>query len=96
MTMELDNNNNNNNNNVNFAFGNGINPSSSSMSSQILGLIVPGGPVHTEFVPMDNTGTKYGMTLTSPGQLPTPLTSVNEIVCFIVPPWPFTKLVFKL
>ncbi|CAJ1920440.1 unnamed protein product [Cylindrotheca closterium] len=50
------------------------------------GLIVPGGPVLTEFAPMDATGTKFAMTLSSPGQLPSPLTLVNELVCFLTNP----------
>ena len=52
----------------------------------VFGLIVPGGPVLTDFVPMDATGTKFAMTLSSPGQLPSPLTLVNEIVCFLTNP----------
>jgi hypothetical protein len=55
---------------------------------QILGLIVPGGPVRTDFVAVDNTGTKFSLTLTSPGDLPSPLTLVNELVCFLSTPLP--------
>jgi hypothetical protein len=55
-------------------------------SSPIIGLIVPGGPVLTDFVPMDATGTKFALTLSSPGQLPSPLTLVNELVCFLASP----------
>jgi hypothetical protein len=55
---------------------------------QVLGLIVPGGPVRTDFVPVDNTGTKFSLTLTSPGDLPSPLTLVNELVCFLSTPLP--------
>lgn len=55
-------------------------------STPIIGLIVPGAPVLTDFVPMDPTGTKFGLTLSSPGQLPSPLTAVNELVCFLTSP----------
>lgn len=48
------------------------------------GLIVPGGPVRTDFVPVDGTGTKFALQLTSPGDLPNPLTLVNELVGFLV------------
>ena len=72
--MELDN---NSNNPSTASFGVGVGGASP------LGLIVPGGPLHTQFVPMDNTGKRFGLTLTSPGQLPTPLSSVNEVVCFV-------------
>eukprot|EP00980_Cylindrotheca_fusiformis_P020793 scaffold7770_cov94-Cylindrotheca_fusiformis.AAC.5 len=56
----------------------------------IIGLVVPGAPVLTDFVPMDQTGTKFALTLQSPGpSLPSPLTVVNELVCFLTSPLPF-------
>ncbi|KAL3935187.1 MAG: hypothetical protein SGBAC_009243 [Bacillariaceae sp.] len=55
-------------------------------SNPVFGLIIPGGPVLTDFVPMDPTGTKFAVTLSSPGQLPSPLTLVNELVCFLTNP----------
>jgi hypothetical protein len=48
------------------------------------GLIVPGGPVRTDFVPVDGSGTKFALQLTSPGDLPNPLILVNELVIFLV------------
>mmetsp|Transcript_13352 Transcript_13352/g.32095 ORF Transcript_13352/g.32095 Transcript_13352/m.32095 type:complete len:239 (-) Transcript_13352:1885-2601(-) len=50
------------------------------------GLIIPGGPVLTDFAQMDPTGTKFAITLSSPGQLPSPLSLVNELVCFLTNP----------
>jgi protein Hikeshi len=44
------------------------------------GLIVPGGPVHTNFVPVD--ANKLALTLSCPGDIPVPLQSVTEIVLF--------------
>lgn len=50
------------------------------------GLIVPGGPVRNDFVPVDATGTKFALQLRSPGDLPNPLTLVNELVVFLGAP----------
>lgn len=61
---------------------------SQQQQQQMLGLVIPGGPVHTEFVPVDNTGTKFALSLSSPGDLPSPLTLVNEIVCYLSSPLP--------
>jgi hypothetical protein len=55
-------------------------------SGSLLGLIVSGGPVLNNFVPMDASGTKLSMHLTSPGQLPSPISLVNELVCFLSSP----------
>ena len=53
--------------------------------AQLLGFVVPGGPVRTDFVPADASGTKYTLTLRTPGDLPLPLTTVSEVVCFLLP-----------
>jgi Protein of unknown function (DUF775) len=50
----------------------------------VLGFVVPGGPVRTDFQPIDD-GTKWTLTLTCPGDLPAPLTVVSDVVCFILP-----------
>ena len=50
------------------------------------GIIVPGGPVRHDFAPVDATGTKFALQLTSPGDLPNPLTLVNELVVFLGAP----------
>jgi hypothetical protein len=50
------------------------------------GVIVPGRPVRQDFVPADATGTKFALQLTSPGDLPHPLTLVNELVVFLGAP----------
>jgi Protein of unknown function (DUF775) len=44
------------------------------------GLIVPGGQVRTNFVPVD--ANKLALTLSCPGDIPVPLQSVTEIVLF--------------
>jgi hypothetical protein len=54
-------------------------------SADVVGLIVPGGPVRTDFVPVDPSGTKFALTLNSPGDLPSPVASTGELVCFLVP-----------
>jgi Protein of unknown function (DUF775) len=50
----------------------------------VLGFVVPGGPVRTDFQPIDD-GTKWTLTLTCPGDLPSPLTIVSDVVCFLLP-----------
>jgi hypothetical protein len=50
------------------------------------GLIVPGRPIRQDFVPADATGTKFALQLTSPGELPNPLTLINELVIFLGAP----------
>lgn len=44
------------------------------------GLIVPGCPVRTDFLPVD--ATKFAMTMTCPGDIRVPLQSVREVVLF--------------
>lgn len=55
------------------------------LQSSLLGLVVPGAPVRTDFVPVDAAGTKLTMKLTSPGDLPSPLSVVNELCLFLLP-----------
>jgi len=50
------------------------------------GIIVPGGPVRNDFSPVDST--KFALQLQSPGDLPNPLTLVNELVVFLGVPLP--------
>lgn len=47
------------------------------------GIIVPGMPVRYDFAPVDGSGTKFALQLQSPGDLPSPLTLVNEVVGFL-------------
>lgn len=54
-------------------------------SSQLLGFMIPGGPVRTDFVASDPTGSKLTLSLSCPGDLPAPLTSVSDVVCFLLP-----------
>jgi hypothetical protein len=63
----------------------GAAPQKSPAAQQLLGFVVPGGPVRTDFVPADASGTKYTLTLRTPGDLPLPLTTVSEVVCFLLP-----------
>jgi hypothetical protein len=55
------------------------------VNNALLGFIVPGGPVRTDFCATDATGTKYTLTLQAPGDLPLPMTTVTEVVCFLLP-----------
>ena len=41
--------------------------------------------MRTDFVPVDASGTKYSLTMQCPGDLPSPLSSVSEMVCFLLP-----------
>ena len=49
----------------------------------ILGFLVPGGPVRTDFIASD--ATKLTLTLHAPGDLPIPVSSVSDVVCFVLP-----------
>jgi hypothetical protein len=62
--------------------------SPSNGPQQAFGLVVPGGPVRTDFVPVDASGLKFSLRLNCPGDLPTPLTSVTELVFFLLPSAP--------
>ena len=48
-----------------------------------LGLIVPGGPVRTDFQQTD--ATKWTLQLRAPGDLPVPLSLVSDVCCFLLP-----------
>eukprot|EP00934_Nitzschia_sp_Nitz4_P001767 Nitzschia sp. Nitz4//scaffold81_size91200//72407//73096//NITZ4_004998-RA/size91200-processed-gene-0.113-mRNA-1//1//CDS//3329558746//1767//frame0 len=67
----------------------GVSPQPQAASpSGAVGFMVPGRPVRFDFVPVDNTGTKLALTLNAPGDLPQPLTLVNEVVVFLGAPIP--------
>lgn len=51
---------------------------------EFFGLIVPGGPLRTNFSPVDNTGLKFSMQLAA-NDLPGPLPSITELVFFLLP-----------
>jgi hypothetical protein len=51
----------------------------------ILGMVVPMAPMRTDFVPADPSGTKLTLSLSSPGDLPSPLTTVSELAFFLLP-----------
>eukprot|EP00547_Thalassionema_nitzschioides_P001678 CAMPEP_0194212434 /NCGR_PEP_ID=MMETSP0156-20130528/12314_1 /TAXON_ID=33649 /ORGANISM="Thalassionema nitzschioides, Strain L26-B" /LENGTH=205 /DNA_ID=CAMNT_0038940259 /DNA_START=93 /DNA_END=710 /DNA_ORIENTATION=+ len=48
-----------------------------------LGICVPGGPVRIDFV--QTSQTKLTLTLNAPGDLPIPISSVSDLVCFLLP-----------
>lgn len=54
-------------------------------TGSLLGFVVPGGPVRTDFAPADASGLKFTLALRAPGDLPSPLSSVSDVVCFLVP-----------
>jgi protein Hikeshi len=56
-----------------------------SPQSSAFGLIIPGCPVRTDFVPIDPTGLKYALRLSCPGDIPVPLAAIREVVLFLVP-----------
>jgi protein Hikeshi len=60
-------------------------PNNNNNIIPILGMVASGFPMRTDFVPSDPSGTKFTMTLTSPGDLPSPLTLVDELTFFLLP-----------
>jgi len=50
-----------------------------------LGLIVPGGPVRTDFAPVDNSGQKFSLQLNPNDFSGAQLASVTELVVFLLP-----------
>lgn len=54
-------------------------------NNPLFGMFASGAPLRTDFVPSDPSGTKFTMSLTSPGDLPSPLTAVNELAFFLLP-----------
>ena len=73
---------------VDFSNQAGFQPPPASGVQDLCGFIVPGGPVRTDFVPADSTGTKRALQMNCPGDLPSPLASVTELVCFLAPNCP--------
>ncbi|GKY90910.1 hypothetical protein MPSEU_000065000 [Mayamaea pseudoterrestris] len=51
----------------------------------LFGLVVNGCPVRTDFAPVDASGQKFALRLHCPGDLPAPLSSISEIVLFLMP-----------
>jgi hypothetical protein len=51
----------------------------------LFGMIAAGAPMRTDFVPADQSGTKFTMSLASPGDLPSPLTLVHQLAFCILP-----------
>eukprot|EP00527_Entomoneis_sp_CCMP2396_P006188 CAMPEP_0198147694 /NCGR_PEP_ID=MMETSP1443-20131203/37314_1 /TAXON_ID=186043 /ORGANISM="Entomoneis sp., Strain CCMP2396" /LENGTH=293 /DNA_ID=CAMNT_0043812133 /DNA_START=115 /DNA_END=996 /DNA_ORIENTATION=+ len=52
----------------------------------VFGVVIPGRPVRTDFVPVDPlTGLKFTMNLSCPGDLASPLAFIREIVFFLLP-----------
>mmetsp|Transcript_15778 Transcript_15778/g.23905 ORF Transcript_15778/g.23905 Transcript_15778/m.23905 type:complete len:207 (+) Transcript_15778:88-708(+) len=61
----------------------------SSSTQSFLGFCIPGGPVRTDFVPTSQT--KLTLTLNAPGDLPVPISSVSDVVCFLLPGAPIPQ-----
>eukprot|EP00584_Thalassiosira_punctigera_P002498 CAMPEP_0172539882 /NCGR_PEP_ID=MMETSP1067-20121228/10996_1 /TAXON_ID=265564 ORGANISM="Thalassiosira punctigera, Strain Tpunct2005C2" /NCGR_SAMPLE_ID=MMETSP1067 /ASSEMBLY_ACC=CAM_ASM_000444 /LENGTH=219 /DNA_ID=CAMNT_0013325633 /DNA_START=72 /DNA_END=731 /DNA_ORIENTATION=- len=57
--------------------------SQQSPSQQVLGVIIPGGVVRTDFIPSDPSGTKFTLALT--GISGKDISSVSELVFFLLP-----------
>jgi hypothetical protein len=51
--------------------------------SQVLGVLIPGGVVRTDFIPSDPTGTKFTLALT--GISGSDISAVSELVFFLLP-----------
>lgn len=51
--------------------------------SQVLGVLIPGGGVRTDFLPTDNSGTKFSLVLT--GISGADIASVSDLVFFLLP-----------
>ncbi len=56
-------------------------------TQQLFGLIAPSAPVRTDFVPVEGSnGTKFTLSVsTATGDFPSPLTSIHELVFFLLP-----------
>ncbi|VEU36584.1 unnamed protein product [Pseudo-nitzschia multistriata] len=53
---------------------------------QLFGLVAATAPVRTDFLPVEGSNnTKFTLALDSPGCLPSPLSSINELVFFLLP-----------
>jgi hypothetical protein len=72
---------------VDFSSEQGFAPPTSGVNepAPLCGFFVPGGPVRSDFLPIDPSGMKRTLQLSSPGDLPSPLASVTELACFL---WP--------
>ena len=57
----------------------------SAAAAPLFGMVASGMTMTTNFAPTDATGTKFALTLTSPGDLPSPLTRVTELAVFLLP-----------
>lgn len=58
------------------------------MSAPPFGFLIPDHPLQTNFLPVDNTGLKFALKLTCPGDIHVPLASVTELVFFATNPLP--------
>lgn len=80
----------NNNNNVNgfaaFSSASAQQQQQQQLQCPMFGLIAATAPLRTDFVPVDGSNnTKFTLTVTSPGDFPSPLTAINELVFFMLP-----------
>lgn len=57
-----------------------------SQHQPLFGLVASSAPLRTDFYPVEGSNnTKFTLSVTSPGNLPSPLTAVNELVLFLLP-----------
>ena len=55
----------------------------------LLGFLIPGGPLRTDFQPAADA-LKWTLTLSCPGDIPSPIAMVSEVVCCVLSPLPPT------
>lgn len=60
-------------------------PAQPPVVQEVFGAVVPGRPVRTDFAPIDATGLKFVLNLNCPGDLAHPLSTIPEIVFFLLP-----------
>ena len=61
-----------------------------SIPPLLLGFLIPGGPLRTDFQPAAADATKWTLTLSCPGDIPSPIAMVSEVVCCVLSPLPVT------
>lgn len=54
-------------------------------AAQAFAVVFSGFPVRTDFAPVDASGLKFACRLQSPGDIPSPLATVSDIVLFLLP-----------
>ena len=65
--------------------GSGSSSLAPASQAPMFGMVAASAPLRTDFAPVDSTNTKFALALTSPGDLQSPLTLVNELAFFLLP-----------